>query len=138
MNEADFYRGHVRSRLASWGDYARVENAVGTGMPDINYAIDGVQGWVEIKVAHANGCLYFQVFQLAWFRKRARHTRGSGLYVLALVGPSVCLYSADTLLEAPRTTTTRWVVIDTKILTPCATSQLKGPWPSIREQLAKR
>jgi len=28
---------------------SRVENALETGMPDVNYCIDGFEGWIEIK-----------------------------------------------------------------------------------------
>lgn len=29
--------------------FDRVENAIGSGMPDVNYCIEGIEGWLEIK-----------------------------------------------------------------------------------------
>lgn len=32
------------------GRWERVENAVGVGIPDVNFCVNGAEGWVELKV----------------------------------------------------------------------------------------
>ena len=46
MSEAALWR-RVRKGLP--GHLVRVENAVEAGTPDVNYCIDGAEGWIELK-----------------------------------------------------------------------------------------
>lgn len=40
----------LRKHMSKHGDrLERIENIVGVGTPDINYCIDGVEGWIELK-----------------------------------------------------------------------------------------
>jgi hypothetical protein len=32
-----------------YGHFERVENAFGSGMPDVNYCVSGTEGWLELK-----------------------------------------------------------------------------------------
>jgi hypothetical protein len=32
----------------------RIENGVGVGMPDINYCLSGIEGWIEMKSPSVN------------------------------------------------------------------------------------
>lgn len=41
---------YLRKRLLAWGHFVRVENDVEVGMPDVNFCIDGREGWLELKV----------------------------------------------------------------------------------------
>ena len=100
MDEATFSRQHVMPRLLQWGDATRVENTATSGMPDISYAIAGIQGFVEMKVIR-QGKLSFEKFQLPWLRKRLRHARGN-LWLFATDGDALYVYSAEQLLAAKR------------------------------------
>jgi len=124
MDEATFYRNMVKPRFDDWGTHDRIENAVGSGLPDISYAI-GRQGWLETKVVHS-GKIFFENFQLPWFKKRLRHMGGKDLWVLALDKDGVKLYAAADLLDAPREKIRKWTVIKTADLAP--TLVIKHPW----------
>lgn len=41
----------LRPKLAPYGRVSRVENPLDPGMPDVSYCINGVEGWIELKVA---------------------------------------------------------------------------------------
>jgi len=58
MKESDFWSSRLRPRLAQacrdagmLGHFERVENAVGTGTPDVDYCVAGVAGKIELKYA---------------------------------------------------------------------------------------
>ena len=66
--------------------YDRIENVVGVGNPDINYCIDGVEGWIETKCPKEPkrpGTPLFgsnhrlSIDQRNWFL-RQKNSRGSG------------------------------------------------------------
>lgn len=40
----------VREKVAGWGHFVRIENEVGSGQPDVNWCVDGQEGWWELKV----------------------------------------------------------------------------------------
>jgi hypothetical protein len=48
MSESNLWR-YIQKNLKSYGVLSRVENAFYKGMPDVNYLIDGVEGWIELK-----------------------------------------------------------------------------------------
>ena len=49
MAEKDLW-ATMRDHLKRYGDFQRVENMVGSGIPDVNYCLPpGVEGWVELK-----------------------------------------------------------------------------------------
>ena len=50
MSEKTAYRSLKRAFKTS-DRIERVENVLVTGMPDVNYCIEGAEGWVEIKSA---------------------------------------------------------------------------------------
>lgn len=52
MDEAGLWR-KIRPLLidAVGGRWDRVENGVSAGMPDVNYCINGREGWLELKAA---------------------------------------------------------------------------------------
>lgn len=131
MDEATFYRNMVKPRFDEWGDHSRVENAVGSGMPDINYAIFPRQGWCETKVIHS-GKIFFEKFQLPWFKKRLRHTGGKDLWVLALDKDGVKLYAAADLVEAPREKIRKWSVVKTADVVPLVHVKKTEDWLAVR------
>lgn len=68
---------HLKSILP--GNWVRIESVVGTGVPDVSYAIDGVTGWTELKIVHnrfsETMCVSvrFRKEQYAWLMKQRRH-----------------------------------------------------------------
>jgi hypothetical protein len=49
MSEAKTYRTFREKVFKPHDRVTRIENAVGTGQPDVNICVDGVESWVEIK-----------------------------------------------------------------------------------------
>jgi hypothetical protein len=134
MDEGTFYRNLVKPRFEDWGDHCRIENAVGSGMPDINYAFWPRQGWCETKVVHG-GKLFFEKFQLPWFRKRLRHTGGKDLWVLAYDKDATKLYAAADLIEAPREKIRKWTVVRTADVVPLILVKCPGDWLAVRRAM---
>jgi len=134
MDEATFYRNMVKPRFEEWGDHCRIENAVGSGMPDINYAFWPRQGWCETKVVHS-GKLFFEKFQLPWMKKRLRHTEGKDLWVLALDKDGVKLYAAADIVAAPREKIRKWNVVKTADITPVAIVKKPQDWLAVHQAI---
>lgn len=105
--EQDFVNNEVMPRLREHGHAIHVQNAAESGTPDINYAIFPVSGWIETKVAKS-GWLYFETFQIPWFRKRIRALKGGGVFVLAKVNGNTCLWPAVAIIEAEREPYRKW------------------------------
>lgn len=60
------------------GHVCQIEShATAVGIPDTNYCIKGVEGWIELKFARDNNKVKVRPLQWNWFRKRlkAGHTR---------------------------------------------------------------
>ena len=130
MREQDFVNDEVMPQLRKVGHVIHVQNSAESGTPDINYAIFPVSGWIESKVAKS-GWLYFETFQIPWFRKRLRALGGGGIFVLAKVGAETCLWKADAILAAPREPYKKWVRCKvTDLETPTVTLSQSG-WGGI-------
>ena len=115
--------------LLAWGDASRVENAVESGMPDISYAIEGVQGWIETKLVR-RGLLHFEKFQLAWLRKRLRHAHDN-LWIFAVddKGEAFYVYSALQVIMANRVLKRDWLVINVSNIGAPLVYGSNAPWP---------
>lgn len=61
-------------------DWLRLENLVGTGQPDVNGCLNGVDAWVENKVVKGHRII-FRPKQPAWLIRRMLH--GGRVFVLA-------------------------------------------------------
>lgn len=136
VNEADFSNTYVLPKLRALPNshLVRVENAAETGTPDINYAIFPTQGWIETKVAKS-GFLYFEKFQIPWFRKRIRATGGHHTWVLATEQVSAFLYSATEILAAPREPYKKWVRVRLSDVKAVASVPLAGSWGPVTDFL---
>ena len=68
-------KGHIK------GHWTRVENNAGRGFPDVNFCIDGCDGWTELKVVKSKKPptsldaikVRIRPSQFAWLTERARH-----------------------------------------------------------------
>lgn len=67
--ERDFYN-YLRPKFL--GHVQRIENTVGSGMPDVNFCSFGIETWVELKVAiQPKGEVWLRKEQFAWSMRRA-------------------------------------------------------------------
>lgn len=131
MKEQDFVNDEVMPPLRKHGHVVHVQNSADSGTPDINYAIFPATGWIEAKVAKS-GWLYFETFQIPWFRKRLRALQGNGVWVLARVDDEICLWSANTVLSADREPYRKWVRCRVSSLgPPQVTLKPGGDWSGI-------
>ena len=142
INEVTFYRSKVKGYLSEWGDHDRIENAIGSGIPDISYCIAGRQGWLELKIVHANGKIYFQQFQPAWLKRRARHSRGTGVFVLAagINGDKtwLWLYPPQAIFDAELAKEDRWLTVRRDRLKPMVAGQdVLQTWLEIKTALSQ-
>ena len=113
----------------------RVENVAEDGTPDYNYAFERAEGWIETKEAKGS-YLYFELFQIPWFRKRLRATRGRDVWVLATVKDRINLYAAHRILEADRVPAGKWVRVRHKELMPDLVLDFTRPnWAALIEAL---
>ena len=77
----------------------RLENLVGTGAPDANGCLNGVEAWIENKIVHGNQ-IRFQPTQPAWIIQRLMH--GGRVFVLARKDDVLMLYQGDALFKLVR------------------------------------
>lgn len=101
MSEAALWR-HVRTRLRKYGHLERVENAVSSGTPDLNYCLrwrDRVaEGWIELKQIDkwprnqrtAVRVDHFTQIQRIWLNHRC--LLGGRAFVLLQVGQTRMLF----------------------------------------------
>lgn len=92
MSEKNDYK-ILKKHLPTWKDrFERVENIAGAGNPDINYCIDGVEGWIEMKSPIEKGKIDSKLFtgnnhkllqsQKNWFLKQ-KNAGGKGYILIA-------------------------------------------------------
>lgn len=89
----------LRNGLRSYGHLVRVENLVVEGTPDVNYAISGCEGWIELKStaalpARAKTAVFGSAYnlspaQIEWIVQRCR-ARGT-VFILARAAQTVWL-----------------------------------------------
>ena len=51
MSESTMW-GYLKRTFGPYGDFMRVEDGINMGVPDVNYCICGVEGWIELKEIH--------------------------------------------------------------------------------------
>lgn len=61
---------HITGAQVHW---QRIElGAVGSGVPDLNYCIDGVEGWAELKATDTYTIPFKRPYQPSWIDRRTR------------------------------------------------------------------
>lgn len=96
--ERNFFEQLKRNlpRVGQRVDLQRVENTAGTGTPDLNYCVGGVEGWTELKAwerVRLSGRFTVPKLredQAAWLSRRAR--AGGRAYLLCRVNRDVALF----------------------------------------------
>ncbi len=91
-------------------DFTRIEDALAAGVPDVNWCIQGVEGWLELKHVPkwparptSRVDVGLRPSQRDWLKDRWRC--GGNAYVLAQVGREYFLFrgaDADAICEKPR------------------------------------
>lgn len=77
-------------------DLVRVENTAGTGTPDVNYCIEGIEGWAELKAwerVRLSGRFTIPALredQTAWLSRRGRV--GGRAHLLCKINKDVVLF----------------------------------------------
>ncbi len=94
MKESSFART-LRDKLSPLGQWSRIENIAGAGIPDVNW-YPGLDVWIELKVAKGNKVL-FQASQIAWANHR--HKKHGVVWIAVrtekeiILSDSVALYN---------------------------------------------
>ncbi len=71
MSESDLWK-HIKNNIGHRGHFSRVEShETSSGIPDVDYCIDGVEGHMELKFA-VNAAPKIRGTQVQWFRKRGK------------------------------------------------------------------
>tara|TARA_R100000687_G_C6416721_1_gene148997 strand:- start:514 stop:948 length:435 start_codon:yes stop_codon:yes gene_type:complete len=93
MRESSLART-LREKLGPLGQWTRIENVVGTGMPDVNW-FPGTDIWIELKVVHGTK-VFFQASQISWAKHR--HKKRGSVWIIAkgekeiIISNSINLY----------------------------------------------
>lgn len=67
-------RSIIHSHLKSYGDFQAIETGlISGGVPDINYCIQGSEGWIECKRTSGWAISNMQPNQIAWAERRSRN-----------------------------------------------------------------
>lgn len=89
MSEKQEYQ-HLKKNMPQGHDRLdRIENIAGIGTPDINYCIEGVEGWIEMKSARERSRPNSKLLkhkliqgQMNWFLKQ-RNAKGRAYILIA-------------------------------------------------------
>jgi len=75
-------------------DWVRIESGgTGLGIPDLNYAYDGREGWIELKGLIAGFKFGMRPQQVAWIERRRRH--GGKVLIFVRKGDAAWLFPGD-------------------------------------------
>ena len=95
MREADQVWDVIRPKLNPFGHLQRIESSTDKGIPDVNYCLRRVDGWIELKVGRVPGTKprTLKLEQVMW--AEARESAGGRSYLLVRYLPAVWhLYDA--------------------------------------------
>jgi hypothetical protein len=91
MSESNMWRFLAQKfKRYGHGDWQRIEDSISMGIPDVNFCIDGVEGWIELKEIPAwpkrkDTIVTFRSpwtkEQRFWARKRGQHNGNIWLLV---------------------------------------------------------
>jgi len=112
VKESELYQKHVR-KMSGLLHLERIESSVGTGFPDVSAAGGGKQFLIETKVAKPvdkDDFLYFERFQLSFYQKRLRYTKGGGIFIIAFCpqDETIKTWEASAILDAQREPYKKW------------------------------
>jgi len=70
-------------------DWQRIENVAGTGVPDVNGCIDGIEFWFESKIG-TSGTFTIRPDQIAWLTRR--YNKGGRVFIVLREGTTFSIY----------------------------------------------
>lgn len=92
MNPESKFSHRFCDQILIRGHYQRIEASSGSGIPDINYAHNGMECWIETKIADG-WKVRLRPYQWAWMQRRIR---ASGkVSVVAEVGVMIAIFRAE-------------------------------------------
>ena len=102
MAESEFWH-YLRNNIP--GHLQRIEDSISCGIPDVNYCIEHVEGWIELKWVPAwpkrlNTCIKIQHFtseQFTWLA--ARYSAGGRVFLFIQVESCYMLFSDITAIH---------------------------------------
>lgn len=72
-HERGFWHEELKEPLNAMGHVTRIETyGLANGQPDVNYAIEGVDGNIELKAGNRKRALKLRPSQRSWFRQRTK------------------------------------------------------------------
>ena len=88
MSENNFWR-YIKNHMKGIGIFTRIENSFFKGIPDVNFLIDGIEGWIELKYrekfpVRTNTPIRLQHFtkeQKLWHKNRVENGGRTFLFV---------------------------------------------------------
>ena len=93
----------VSRNVSRFGLFERIENLLASGIPDVNFLVKGIEGWIELKhernwPTRANTVMRFKIQdgQRLWWKNR--RTLGGRVFVFAQV--EKCYFLFDAYLAA--------------------------------------
>lgn len=72
--------------------WVRIETGTATGVPDVNYCFQRVEGWIELKKADAN-VVDVRATQVAWIERRKR--AGGRVFIMVRRRRDMWLFDGD-------------------------------------------
>lgn len=109
-------------------DWTRIENMTGAGVPDVNYCIDGCEGWIELKKSYGLK-IKMRSAQVGWAERRIRNG-GRVFIAVRWVGRGFMLFPGG---AGRRLLTER--ITDVPNLVEYIGGQSAWDWPMIRKIL---
>tara|TARA_X000001382_G_scaffold10998_1_gene7492 strand:- start:1747 stop:2142 length:396 start_codon:yes stop_codon:yes gene_type:complete len=107
MKEKDFWRS-IQPKLN--GHVNRVENIAGVGIPDVNICHNGIETWVELKVA-VGRYLLFEWSQISWYKHRGQEQ--GRVKIVAKHKEDIIICDAEDILRVePRRKVKAGILID--------------------------
>lgn len=87
----------LRQGVARFGDFQRIENAIGAGWPDVNFCVNGVEGHIELKhcpVVPPRSAPFtryrgLEEEQVDWIERRVRN--GGRVFIMAQIADALYL-----------------------------------------------
>lgn len=97
MTESEVYE-KLKKPFNTFGVLSRVENAIGSGLPDVIYVANGNIIYIELKIIKSN-TIYIRPFQYAYAVRTIPHIKPQYFWYLCANQTGINMYMFDTLRE---------------------------------------
>lgn len=100
MTEAELY-SKLKPWLLNHGVPSRLENSIGSGMPDVLYASNGYLIYIELKIAHAYK-IKFEAFQYSFAMRMVPHIRPNFYWIAVQMKDVIAMYQWTDIYLLPK------------------------------------